>query len=275
MKVLQVTRRREAGEDSRRAFGLFRCLALLLLVGGTGGTAVQTARAQEVSAEEIVRRADALTRGETQAGTYRMIIARPDWERTMGFEYWSEGTEKTFIRVKEPVKERGVGFLKIKREMWQYVPRINRVIKIPPSMMLQSWMGSDFTNDDLVKESSIVDDYEHRLVGREAVEGSEAYKVELTPKPQTPVAWDRLFFWVRVEDFVPLRAEYFNERGERVRTMLYMDVKAMGGRTLPTRFEILEEKEPGRKTVLVLEAVTFNKPIDPSIFTEQNLRRAR
>ena len=122
--------------------------------------------------------------------------------------------------------------MKIEREMWQYVPRINRVIKIPPSMMLQSWMGSDFTNDDLVKESSVVEDYEHTLLGYETMDEGEAYKLELIPKPEAPVAWDRMLYWVRVEDYVPLRAEFFNERGERVRTMIYSDIREMGGRVM-------------------------------------------
>ena len=256
---------------------IYRSVALLLLGAMIVG-AVQSAWAQsasEPSAEEIIRRSDDLTRGETQTGTYRMIIVRPDWERTMEFEYWSEGTEKAFIRVKEPVKERGVSFLKIKREMWQYVPRINRVIKIPPSMMLQSWMGSDFTNDDLVKESSVVEDYEHALLGYETMDEGEAYKVELVPKPEAPVAWDRMLYWVRVDDYVPLRAEFFNERGERVRTMIYSDIQEMGGRIIPVRFELIEEKKPGRKTIMVLSDLTFDKPISRSVFTQANLRRTR
>ncbi len=232
------------------------------------------ARAQE-TALEIITKADELTRGDTQTGTYRMTIVRPDWQRTMVFDYWSEGTEKAFIRIEEPVKEKGVTFLKVGREMWQYVPRINRVIKIPPSMMLQSWMGSDFTNDDLVKESSIVEDYTHALLGRETLDGDEAYKIELKPKPEAAVAWDRLVEWIRVRDYVPLRAEYFNERGERIRTILFSEIKKMDGRTIPALMELVEEKKEGRKTILLLEEVTFNRPIGRNVFTQQNLRRAR
>ena len=231
--------------------------------------------AQDADALEIIRKADALLRGDTQTGTYRMTIVRPDWERTLVFDFWSEGTENSFIRVKEPAKERGVAFLKVGREMWQYVPRINRVIKIPPSMMLQSWMGSDFTNDDLVQESSIVEDYGHTLLGREVLEGDEAYKIEMIPKPEAPVAWDRLVEWIRVADYVPLRAEFYNERGERIRTMLYSDIRRLGGRLLPTRMTLLEEKRPGRQTVLVLEDVRFDVPLSRTVFTQANLRRAR
>ena len=271
--------RGSVGKKGIRLFPPFRPFSLSrflfgLLVGGAL-FAAHPALAQEESAIDIVRKADELTRGETQEGIYRMVIVRPDWERTMVFEFWSEGTEKSFIRVREPVKERGVSFLKIEREMWQYVPRINRVIKIPPSMMLQSWMGSDFTNDDLVKESSVVEDYEHKLLGREMMDEGEAYKLELTPKPEAPVAWDRMIEWIRIEDFMPLRAEFFNERGERVRTMIYSDIKEMGGRTVPARFELIEEKKPGRKTIMVLEEVVYDRPIGRNVFTQANLRRAR
>ncbi len=249
-----------------------RCFTWLL-VGAALLLAVPV-QAQE-TALEIIKKADALTRGDTQTGTYRMTVVRPDWQRSMAFEYWSEGTENAFIRVTEPAKERGVTFLKLNREMWQYVPRINRVIKIPPSMMLQSWMGSDFTNDDLVKESSVVEDYTHALLGRETMRGDEAYKVELTPRPEAAVAWDRLVEWIRVEDYVPLRAEYFNERGERVRTMVFTDIKVMDGRLIPARMELIEEKKEGHRTILDLEAVTYNDRIPRSVFTQENLRRAR
>ena len=258
---------------TRPCAALVLCLFAALLLGP-----VSLAWAQGMDGEsalDIIRKSDELTRGETQSGTYRMLIIRPDWERTMVFEYWSEGTEKTFIRVQEPVKERGVSFLKINREMWQYVPRINRVIKIPPSMMLQSWMGSDFKNDDLVKESSIVEDYEHTLLGQETMEEGEAYKIELIPKPEAAVAWDRMLYWVRVDDYVPLRAESYNERGERVRTILYTDIQEMDGRVIPLRFELIEDKKEGRKTVLILDDVEFDKRISRSIFTQANLRRNR
>ncbi len=225
------------------------------------------------SAREIVERADRLTRGSTQEGRYEMRIVRPDWERSTTFEFWSEGTEKSFIRVAEPARDRGVAFLKIGREMWNYIPRVNRVIKIPPSMMLQSWMGSDFTNDDLVKESSVVEDYEHRLLGSQSLEGAEVWHVELIPKPETAVAWDRIEEWIRKDDYVPLKAVYFNERGEVTRTMLFTEIRRMGGRVLPTRYDLIEETRPGRRTVLILEEVQFDRPIAGNVFSQQNLRR--
>ncbi len=249
--------------------------AVLCLFAFTASVPTELLLAQAPTPIDITRRSEELMRGKTSTGTYSLRIIRPDWERTIVFDVWAEGTDKAFIRIKEPVKERGVSFLKLQREMWQYIPRINRVIKIPPSMMMQSWMGSGFTNDDLVNESSLITDYEHELLGVEETESGEAYKLSLSTKPDAAIAWDRLHYWVRTSDYVPLRAEAFNERGERVRTMTYGDIRSVGGRTIPTRVEIVEERWPDRKTVMVFDDVSFDRPIAASVFTQSNLRRSR
>ena len=216
-----------------------------------------------------------LTRGTTQVGTFSLVIVRPDWERTLRFDTWSEGTSRSFIRINEPARERGVSFLKIEREMWQYIPRISRVIKIPPSMMMQSWMGSGFTNDDLARESSMVTDYEHTLHGAIETPDGTAYRLSLVTRPEAPVAWARVELLVRQEDYVPLRAEFFNERDERVRTMTYGDIRTLGGRTVPTRLELVEDRWPDRKTVLITEEAEYDVTIAEEVFTQGNLRRHR
>ncbi len=232
------------------------------------------AQAQE-SALDIVQQMEELTRGSTQVATYRLIIVRPDWERTLQFDTWSEGTHRSFIRITAPAKERGVSFLKIGREMWQYVPRISRIIKLPPSMMMQSWMGSGFTNDDLARESSLVRDYEHTLAATIDTLGGRAYHLSLVTRPEAPVAWARVEFWVRTDDYVPLKAEFFNERNERVRTLTYSDIRTIGGRTIPVRMELVEDRWPDRKTVMIVDETRFDVPIGDDIFTQSNLRRRR
>ncbi len=227
------------------------------------------------NARDIIQKSDALMRGTTMYGQYTMTVSRPEWQRSMEFKFWSEGTEKSFILMLKPAKNKGVTFLKIGREMWNYIPKINREVKVPPSMMLQSWMGSDFTNDDLVKESSIVTDYTHALLGREQEAGFEAYKVELRPKPEAAVVWDRVVEWIRVGDYLPLRAQYFNERGELIRTLVFSEIKKMGGRIIPAKFELIEEKKPGRKTTMLLKDAVFDRPLKKTTFTKQNLRRAK
>lgn len=232
----------------------------------------------QVTAQEtalsIIEKSDELMRGETQTGTYRMVITRPEWKRELVFDFWSEGTKRSFIRIQKPQREKGVSFLRLEREMWQYVPKINRTIKIPPSMRLQSWMGSNFTNDDLVRESSIVHDYEHALLGTDTLDTGIAYMVELIPKPEAPVTWDRIVQWIRTDDYLPLRGEYFNERGERVRTIEFSGFKTMHGRTLPAIMTLFEDKNPGHSTLLELVDVEFNAKIKPAVFTQQNLKRS-
>lgn len=237
-------------------------------------TAASANFAQE-SARAIILKSDQLMRGKTMTGKYTMEVIRPAWSRSMSFRFWSEGTEKSFIRMLTPAKNKGVTFLKIKREMWNYVPKINRTIKVPPSMMLQSWMGSDFTNDDLVKEASVVEDYLHTLLRQEKIADFDAYVVELRALPDAPVVWDKVVEWIRLGDYVPLKADYYNERGELIRTMLFSEIKQFDDRKVPTVMELVEEKKPGHKTRLILEDAHFDEPINKSVFSKQNLRKAK
>ena len=227
------------------------------------------------SALEIIKRSEALMRGERAVGSYRITIVRPGWQRVLEFDSWVDGTKQSFIVIKEPAKERGITFLKLGREMWQYVPRINRAVKLPPSMMMQSWMGSGFTNDDLVRSSSLVEDYEHALLGTVETAEGEAWQLELQTRPDAPVAWDRMLMWVRTADDLPIKAEFFNERDELVRTMTYSDFRTVGGRNLPSRMELTEERFADRSTILEIVSIAFDEAIDPDVFTLQNLRRAR
>lgn len=225
------------------------------------------------SAKEIIEKSDQLMRGKTMSGRYEMVVTTEEWERSMTFSFISEGTEKSFIRIEKPAKEKDVTFLKIGTEMWQFVPRINRVIKIPPSMMLRSWMGSDFTNDDLVKESSIVDDYSQKLVGETEIDGNKAYKVELIPKPDAPVVWGKILYYARLGDFVPIRQEFFNERDELVRTLNFSDIKKFDDRTIPAKMWVSIADKPNNKTTLLLLDAEFDKSIPGSTFTQQSLKR--
>lgn len=156
---------------------------------------------------------------------------------------------------------------KIGFEMWNYLPRVEKVIKVPPSMMMQAWMGSDFTNDDLVKESSIVEDYDHRMTGEVKVDGVDAYKVEATPKPDAPVVWDKILYWIRKRDYVPLMQEFYSEKGELIRVMTFSDIREMGGRVIPTFWRMRPVKKEGRETTLRIIEVEYNRPIGDEIFT--------
>ena len=240
----------------------------LLWLGASSTNAAETVT-------DIISKSEALMRGKTQTGTYQMQIISPDWQRSLKMDFWLEGRDKSFIRILEPKKERNVAFLKLENEMWQYIPKVKRTIKIPPSMMLQSWMGSDFTNDDLVKESSNAEDYEHKLLGQSEIDGQTTYQIELTPKPSAPVVWGRIVQWIRGGDYIPVKAEFYNSRGELSRSIIYSTIKQMDDRQIPTKIEIVTAKKPDNKTVLLIESIAFDQPIPKSTFTQRNLRRSR
>ena len=148
---------------------------------------------------EIIKKVDQKMRGNYSYQEMEMKIVRPDWERSITMKSWTKGTTYAIILITAPAKEKGQVFLKRDKEMWNWVPSIERKIKIPPSMMMQSWMGSDFTNDDLVRESSIVVDYEHNYLGEEDINGITCWKLELDPKPEAPVVWGKIISWVDKE----------------------------------------------------------------------------
>src|SRR3989304_7662285 len=164
------------------------------------------AEAELIDGKEIIRRMDLLMRGNTSSGVYEMTIRDPGWERTLRLRVWEKRKEKkTFIRILSPSKEEGIGTLKIGFEMWNYLPKVEKTIKVPPSMMMQAWMGRDFPNDDLVKESSIGGGYLHRLTGEVTMDGFDAYRIEAVPKPDAPGVWAKILYWVRKGDYVPVR----------------------------------------------------------------------
>lgn len=230
-------------------------------------------RAQEPGGREILERVERLLWGSTVQGEYEMNITTPRWQRTLALRVWIERPRRSFVRILSPAKEAGIGSLRIGSEMWNYLPSVERVIKIPPSMMLQPWMGSDFTNDDLVKESSILDDYTHKIAGTTTVDGQEAYQVDATPKPEAAVVWGRVLYLVRKRDFMPIKEEFFSEHGELVRVLSFSDVRSVGGRTLPTRWEMRPVAKPGNLTTVVLKDAVFDRPVDEAIFSQRHLQK--
>ena len=229
-----------------------------------------TAHAQD--ATEIVNKANELMRGQSNESVMTMKIIRPKWERTLQFKGWSKGTEYSLIYVLAPAKEKGQVFLKRGKEIWNWVPSIERMIKIPPSMMMQSWMGSDLTNDDLVKESSIVDDYNHKIIEEEKIDGYDCYKIEMTPKEDAAVVWGKIITWISKEHYYTLKNEYYDEDGYLVNVETLSKIKKMGDRTLPTYYEIVPVDKKGHKTTMEFNDVKFNVPIKDSFFSIQNMK---
>lgn len=223
----------------------------------------------ELSAREIVRRSDELLRGEESYAKITMEIVRARWSRKVEMEGWTKGTEEAFIRILS-AKEKGVAFLKKGREAWQYVPTIDRVIKLPPSMMLQSWLGSDFTNDDVVRADSLVVDYEHRIVSE--FEGNAGWVIEAIPLPLAPVVWSKVVFRIRRADYIAERMEFFDEDGVMVKFCTTDDVRSIEGRNVAMRLEMHDAIESGNKTVLTYGDLTFSPKIESDTFSTKHLR---
>lgn len=224
-------------------------------------------------ANEIVKKADQKMRGNTSQATVTMKIIRPTWSRTVSFQFWSKGTDFSMILITGPARDQGSAFLKRDKEIWNWVPRISRVVKLPPSMMMQSWMGSDFTNDDLIKESSIVTDYTHKIVGDSTIDGRDCYKILMIPKPGAAVVWGKVIIWISKKEYMELKVKYYDEDGNLVSTMETSDIKMLGGRLLPTHMEMIPADKKGHKTVLDYHSMTFNKPIPDRFFSLQNMKR--
>ena len=225
--------------------------------------------------KEIIRESEEKFRGTSSEGEMTMIIERPTWSREVTMKNWSLGNEYSLIYITAPAKEKGQVFLKRQKEMWNWVPNIERMIKIPPSMMMQSWMGSDFTNDDLVRESSIVHDYTHKLLGEEIIDGYNCYKAELIPLDDAPVVWGKVIIWISKEEYYWLKSEYYDEDGFLVNTENLSEVKQMDDRKIPTRMEMIPADEPGNKTILIFRNMKFSVKIDESFFSQQNMKRIR
>ena len=219
----------------------------------------------------VVRKIDQLYRSKTSYALLTMEIVTPNWSRTLTLKAWTRGTKNTFIRILTPEKERNVATLRIGNQMWNFLPNANKTIKIPPSMMMSSWMGSDFTNDDLVKESSMLDDYTFRYV-RPPDKQPDILYIEFNPKEDKPIVWGRIVAAVRSGDYLPVWQKYYDEKDALMRVMTFRKIKTFSGREIPTTMELVPQKKPGNKTVIIYNDVAFDIPLSETVFTERNLR---
>ena len=231
---------------------------------------------QELSPKEIIRIADEKFNGEkTSTSIMAMTIVRPTWERTIEFKNWTSGKEYALTLITAPARDKGQTFLKRQNEMWNWNPTISRLIKLPPSMMSQGWMGSDYTNDDILKESSVLNDYTHELVGEEEMEGRLCYKIKLVAREDAAVIWGHQIRWIDKKDFLFLKSELYDEDGYLVRTETGSEIKRMDDRLIPTRIELVPAEEEGQMTIIEMKEMKFNEAIQESFFSQQNMKRVR
>jgi Outer membrane lipoprotein-sorting protein len=227
------------------------------------------------SATEIVKKSNDNNMGKTSQGTSKMTVIRPDWSREVEMKSWSKGTDYYLIYITSPARDQGQVFLKRKMELWNWMPTIGRMIKLPPSMMMQSWMGSDFTNDDLLKQSSLEQDYVHTILLEEKLDSLDTWKIEFMPNPDAPVVWGKIIMWITKDHYLQIKAEYFDETLELVNVMVGSKIKNVGDRMLPTKMEMIPTDKPGNKTVFEYSRIIFDEPISDRFFSQQNMKKVK
>jgi len=230
---------------------------------------------QDLTGLDIIKKADQKMQGEKNITEFLITIVRPAWTRTISVKSWAKGRNYSMALITAPARDKGQTFLRRENDMWNWIPKIERMVKLPASMMSQGWMGSDFSNDDLLKESSIVVDYNHNIVGNETYENFDCYKIDMIPKDEAAVIWGKISKWISKEEFLQLKTEYYDEDGYLIRTEFATDVKMMDGRLIPTHFEIIPEEDEGHKTMVDLISVQFNPTINDNFFSQQNMKRIR
>jgi len=227
------------------------------------------------TALEIIKKVDEMQRGESSYTEMKITTERPRWTRVMEMNAWSKGDKLALVLITSPAKDKGTVMLKRDKEVWNWIPNIERSIKLPPSMMMQSWMGTDFTNDDLVRQSSIVEDYSHKITGDTIIEGRNCKKLTLIPNETAPVVWGQINTWIDVEDYLQLKVEFYDEDGYLVNVMNSSNIKEMGGRMMATRMEMIPVEKDGHKTILETREAKFDIPIEEGFFSTQNMRKVK
>ncbi len=246
-------------------------LSLVILTLAIQALAVDSS---EVQAASIIRYGEEQLRGDSTQATLVMVIRKPDFTRKLRLRSWTTGDKRALVEILEPVKEEGISSLRSDDQMWNYLPKTDQVVRVPTSLMLQSWMGSDFTNDDLMKSSSLIRDYNHRVLKNSIIGKEKVVLIECVPKPNAPVVWGKIHYWARTVDRLPLKQEFYDEKGKWVRTMSFAGFKKMDNRVIPTLISVKVAENPKQKTTILYQKVLFDRAIDENLFSPDLIRRA-
>ena len=263
------------------AVGMTRRLAHILVLAVLAGLMPVTSASAQADARAIMDRIDRLLRGDSSHGVVTMEVVTEHWERRMTMEIWSLGTDYALVRLLAPKKEAGIATLRVEDNIWNYLPKVDRTIKIPATMMGGSWMGSHFTNDDLVKQSRLIDDYDIAIAfagvaaDSAGAAGAAVWDFVLTPKPEAAVVWGHIDYRVRQDDLMPLRARYYDEQGRLARTMAFGGFRELGGRRVPADMHVHPADAPGERTTVRYRELEFDIALEPPFFSLRNLKKGR
>jgi hypothetical protein len=239
-----------------------------LITAGTFCLLLAPIPAAALDLRQLIRGIEDQYIGLSSHARMRMAVSTENWQRSLTMEAWSVGRDHFLVRILEPPKERGVATLKVGLEVWNYLPKVDRVIKVPPSMMGGAWMGSHITNNDLIKAAHIDEDYDFTLLE----ETDAHWRIEGLPRPEAAVVWGKIVYLVRKADRVPLQVEYFDEKMIKVRDIRFADVQKIGDRSIPLRMTVQPLDKPRERTQLQYEKIEFDLPLDKDFFSLRNLK---
>ena len=236
-------------------------------------TAYSLTTAQEIDPKSLVEKAYYNERSEAYTLDMTIEVIRPKWSRALTTRTWAKGFKYGMMVITAPAKDEGVSFMRLGSEGWNFLPSIERIVKISPSQMAQSWMGSDYTNEDLLKEASILNDYTHKLVGEENADGTICYKIEATPKSDAAVIWGKKIVWIGKEDLLERKVENYDELGSLISTLIKTEIKEIGGKSIATTLTITPNNKNGYRTVVTILDGDFKKEIGDYFFSKENMRQ--
>ena len=229
--------------------------------------------ASNLDPEKILDNVDDIYRSNASHGIITLAVTTVNWQRTLTLEQWSKGQDKTLIKVLKPKKEKGLATLRVDNNVWNYMPKVKRVIKIPSSMMSSSWMGSHFTNDDLVKQSRMTENYTFSITFEGMREEKNIVEITCLPKKNAAVVWGKVIVTVYRDDFIPLNMIYFDEDLQLSRTLDFKNIKMMGGKMIPTQMVMIPLENPGESTTVQWEEMEFNPNLDDDFFSLRKLQQ--
>lgn len=250
----------------------FSLTLFALLITAAAFPAAHASAAERLTAREILDKVDDLYRGVSSHGRMRMDVTTAHWKRSLTIEVWSKGKDRSLVRILAPLKEKGTATLRSGTDIWNYLPKVNRVVKLPSSMMSASWMGSHFTNDDLVKQSRFADDYTFEVSFQGERNGQNVAEITCIPKPDAPVVWGKVEVVVRLSDYLPQVIRYYDEKQHLARTMTFSGFKEISDRKLPTLMSLVPEDKPGEKTEITYEDINFDVSLGDDVFSLRNLQ---
>ena len=248
-------------------------LAVLFAAAIVAAGARLSAQQPSPGTREILDRVDDLFRGKSAHGEMTMTITTAHWTRSLELEFWSRGEDRSLIRILAPIKEQGTATLRVGNDLWNFLPKVKRVVKLPSSMLSAAWMGSHFTNNDLVKQSRMAEDYSFEQTFAGQRDGEDVVELTCLPKPEAAVVWGKIVVRVRRRDNLPLLIPYYDEKMQLARTLTFSDFKTLGGRQLPGKMTVVPADAPAESTIIEYRSIEFDVPLDDEVFSLRNLQR--